>query len=222
MLLMIAAFVFPFWPLIIVRVLVDGKGRWYRAMLAMWIFLAILRLSLIFSPQPMPSFINLIAEPLNTILFVATGVGLLAINAGIWYRKKRKFSKRTGAVRRTDELLDLTPVEFENMVTELYKRLGHKAKRTGKSGDHGVDVVVEARNGERWVVQCKRWRGKVGEPQVRDFYGTIQHEKAEQGAIITTGGFSKPAREWARGKPIHLYDGEAFLKAWKKSQKLQH
>ncbi len=215
-----AAVVLPFWPLIVLRVLVDG-GRWYRAMLAMWGLLAVLWLFQVMSSRAIQPFMKFLPEPLNTTLFILTGVGLLTLNVWIWYKGKRKFLRKAGKVRGVEELQELTPAGFEKMVAELYRRLGHKARRAGRSGDHGVDVVVDAKNGEKWVVQCKRWRGKVGEPQVRDFYGTMQHEKVEQGAIITTGGFSRPARNWARGKPIHLYDGEAFLKAWKKSQKLQ-
>jgi restriction system protein len=102
------------------------------------------------------------------------------------------------------------------MVAELYRSLGHQAKRTGSTGDHGVDVVVQARNGEKWIVQCKRWRGSVGEPVIRDFYGVLHHEKADHGAVITTGTFTPQAREWARGKLLHLYDGGEFLTIWER------
>ena len=71
-------------------------------------------------------------------------------------------------------------------------------------------------DGEKWVIQCKRWRGTVGEPVVRDLYGVLHHEKADKGAIITTGQFTESAREWARGKPIVLYDGDQFLRSWKR------
>ncbi len=104
------------------------------------------------------------------------------------------------------------------MTVELFLAYGHQAKRTGSVGDHGVDVVVHSKNGEKCVVQCKRWRGYVGEPVVRDFYGVMHHEKAERGFIITSGTFSRPAREWAKGKPITLYDGEKFLQLWRRAQ----
>ena len=104
------------------------------------------------------------------------------------------------------------------MVVEFYKSAGHKARRTGATGDHGVDVLVQASNGEKWIVQCKRWRGAVGEPVVRDLYGAMQHEKADKGAIITTGNFTQPAQEWAKGKPIILCNGNLFLKSWKRAR----
>ena len=107
------------------------------------------------------------------------------------------------------------------MVAELYRAMGHQARRTGMIGDHGVDVVVKAKNGEKWVVQCKRWRTPAGESIVRDFYGMMQHEKAAQGAIIATSGFSQAAIEWAKGKPLYLYNSNDFLRLWNKVKK-QH
>jgi restriction system protein len=59
----------------------------------------------------------------------------------------------------------------------------------------------------------------VGEPVVRDFYGVVLHEKADKGIIIITSGkFSRPAQEWAKGKPIALYDGEKFVQLWRRAQ----
>jgi restriction system protein len=134
-------------------------------------------------------------------------------------RNRQEFLGKTGSVNTVDDLFNLTPTEFENMVVELYRMVGHEAKRTGTVGDHGVDVVVQAKNGEKWIVQCKRQRGSVGEPIIRDFYGTMQHEKADKGTVITAGYFSRKAIDWAQGKPISLYDGEKFLKAWKQTKK---
>jgi hypothetical protein len=106
-----------------------------------------------------------------------------------------------------DLLRSLSPSRFENVVTDIYRRLGFRAERSGSVGDHGVDVVVYTPDGEKWIVQCKRWRGTVGEPMVRDFYGTMQHEKADRGEMITTGKYTSQAVDWAKGKPIKLFDG---------------
>ncbi len=127
-------------------------------------------------------------------------------------------TRASSLARDPEDLLKLTPREFENMVADLYRANGYRAWRTGATGDHGVDVVIQTGNGEKWVAQCKRWRGAVGEPVVRDFYGVMQHEKADKGAIVTTGTFTPQARAWAKGKPIFLYDGNEFLAAWKEAR----
>jgi hypothetical protein len=208
-------FVFTLWPIMLLSPL-RGRRHFLYNMLVVWSFLAVARVFLFFKPVPL--FLTIIPEPLNTILFLATGVVLWSIKAGkgLWERRSLRMQGDSAGI--PSDLLGLSARQFEEMVVEFYRVTGHKAKRTGATGDHGVDIVVQASDGEKWVVQCKRWRGAVGESIVRDFYGVIQHEKADEGIIITTGRFTWPAWEWAKGKPIVLYDGNQFLKLWKQAR----
>jgi hypothetical protein len=210
-------FLFVFWPILFLAPLQNQRSG-IRNMVYVWGLWAVIRILLFFDPAPMKSFF--IPEPLNTILFFVTGLILVGLWIGITFWRRHQI--RTRAFGLTNEtLLDLRPGDFEEMVAELYRAMGHHAARTGFSGDHGVDVVVKAKNGEKWVVQCKRWRTPAGESIVRDFYGTMQHEKAAQGAIISTRGFTQPAKDWAKGKPLYLYDGDDFIKLWKRTKKQQ-
>jgi HJR/Mrr/RecB family endonuclease len=210
--------VFSFW-FVFIFAPVSNKKRSKNILaeiFAAWVFLVILRVVVIFDPKPVPSMA--IPEPINTILFGCTGI-ILLISVILRQRSRnREFQKKAHSLRQIEDFVQLSPREFEDMIVELYHRAGHKAKRTGASGDHGVDVTVEAKNGEKWVVQCKRWRGSVGEPVVRDFYGVVQHEKADKGIIFTTGKFTGPAQQWAKGKPITLYDGAKLVEIWSRSQ----
>jgi restriction system protein len=212
---------FDFWPFVLASALLGGlldrRRPSLRGALVMWVALAVVRVVLVFNPAPIRTPL-LIAEPLSTVLFLASGLVLLAAQIGWNLLRRRKLQQKAGRVNSVDDLLQLSPREFEEMVVELYRASGHKARRTGAIGDHGVDVVAQTPDGEKWVVQCKRWRGMAGEPIVRDFYGAMQHEKADKGAIITTGTFTPQAREWAHGKPIILYDGNELLEAWKRAR----
>jgi hypothetical protein len=105
----------------------------------------------------------------------------------------------------------LSPADFERLVAETYRDQGHQVDIVGQTGDHGIDLVVHTRKGETWLVQCKKYRGKVGEPIIRDFYGAIRAANADAGAVVTSGTITASARLWAEGKPIFLYDGEEFL-----------
>lgn len=214
-------FIFGIWWLVLVSPITAKSRRrkrnFRREILGAWVFLAVLRGILLFNPAPMHNYF--VPEPLNTILFVVAGIGLFTLYLLTRIRNRQQFLGKTGSVNTVDDLFNLTFTEFEDMVVELYRMNGHEAKRTGAVGDHGVDVVVQSKNGEKWIVQCKRRRGSVGEPVIRDFYGTMQHEKADKGTVITAGYFSRKAVDWAQGKPISLYDGDKFLKAWKQAQK---
>jgi hypothetical protein len=219
MIFLIFDLVFDFWPVLILAPLQNRKSG-IRNMVYVWGFWAVIRILLFFNPEPISKSL-LIPEPLNTILFFATGFILVFIWVGLTYwRRNRTRTKAFGL--STEGLLNLPPGDFEEMVAELYRAMGHQARRTGMSGDHGVDVLIKAKNGEKWIVQCKRWRTHTGESIVRDFYGTMQHAKASQGAIIATSGFSQAAIEWAKGKPLYLYNGNDFLRLWEKVKKQQH
>lgn len=201
-------FAFAIWPLYLLAPLKWRKNK-LTGLVIIWSVLAVVRALLIFNPTPVIGI--LVPEPLNTVIFVVTGVVLILLKVSRDGLQRHNIQKKADNARGVEDLQDLSPKEFEDMVVELYTAMGHKAKRTGATGDHGVDVVVQANNGEKWVVQCKRWRGTVGEPVVRDFHGVMQHEKADKGAVITTGKFTLQAKEWAKGKPITLVEGDEFL-----------
>ncbi len=117
--------------------------------------------------------------------------------------KRDSFTKNwKNSAQTAQDLLDISPAQFEKMVVELYEIRCYSAKLTGTTGDHGVDVVVQTPKGEKWIIQCKKWRGSVGEPVVREFFGTMHHEKADRGLLVTTGRFTRQAHEWAKGKPL--------------------
>lgn len=65
------------------------------------------------------------------------------------------------------------------------------------------------------VVQCKRWYSgrSVGESDVRDLAGAMQHENASSGMLLTTEQFTPAAMAWAQGKPIKLWNVEQLVAA---------
>lgn len=199
---MSAALIFPFWFVVILFTLISSKRYRLSFAILAWILLFIFRAGMYI--YDIPPFAYLISEPLSTILFLVTGFLLIGFVGGKAYFQIR----RIRGARTVKQLLALTPDEFEQVVERLYRSMGHKVTHVGKQGDHGVDLIVYQKNGEKWVVQCKQWKGPVGEPVVRDVYGAMHHEEAQGAAVVTTGSFSSKAIEWAQGKPIYLYDGE--------------
>ena len=62
------------------------------------------------------------------------------------------------------------------------------------------------------IFQCKRYQGSVSSPTVRDFRGAMVG-RADKGLLITTGSFTKDAKQEAQrdgAPPIDLIDGEAL------------
>ena len=215
LLLLAAKFLVGLWPLMFLALLVgirkreSGFGTSLRSsikgLIIAWGFFGILRVC--FSLMKVETF-HLIAEPADTSLFLAVGLLLFPFEVALLLEEKRK--KYTAST--LEEIRSLSPSDFEELVADTYRSQGNIVQVVGGTGDHGIDLVVSSHNGETYLVQCKRYRGKIGEPVVRDFYGTLRASDAKGGAIITSGSITEAARLWAEGKPIHLYDGEQFLK----------
>ena len=108
-----------------------------------------------------------------------------------------------------EELNSLSGVEFESLCASLVAGLGFQVELTKASGDGGIDII--ALNSSplfrgKYIIQCKRYIGTVGEPILRDLYGVVMSERANKGILMTTGTFTRSAIAFAEGKPIELID----------------
>lgn len=101
--------------------------------------------------------------------------------------------------------------EFETLVGEGFRRRGFEVTERGGAGpDGGVDLAL-ARGHERFLVQCKQWRAQqVGVAVVRELYGVMAAARAAGGYVVTSGSYSKDARQFASGRNIELIDGGAL------------
>ena len=116
-------------------------------------------------------------------------------------------------------LMDLTPGEFESLITNLFTTMGLESRQTQASRDGGVDCVAfDPRPifGGKVVIQAKRYKNTVGVSAVRDLFGTMQNEGASKGILVATSGYGKAAFEFANGKPIELLAGSNLLYLLKK------
>lgn len=118
-----------------------------------------------------------------------------------------------------DELLEsimkLTPDRFEQLVVNLLEKMGYgKGKVVGRSGDGGIDGIInqDELGFEKVYMQAKRWSNQVGEPEIRNFSGSLDAKSAGKGMFITTSTFSSTAERTAQkistgNKLILLIDG---------------
>ena len=116
-------------------------------------------------------------------------------------------------------LKQINPAFFERIVVELLVKMGYGGSRAdagkaiGKSGDGGIDgIIKEDKLGLDVVyIQAKRWDSNpVGRPDVMQFAGALQAQKANKGIFITTSRFTDDARNYVAqiGSKVVLIDGE--------------
>ena len=117
-----------------------------------------------------------------------------------------------------DVLQNMDPYAFERLSQRLLRECGFtQVEVTKKTGDGGIDGTGKLRiNGIfsfNVAFQCKRYKGLVGAGEIRDFRGSLTTD-IEKGVMITTGSFSKAAKEEASNpgkQQIDLIDGEEFM-----------
>lgn len=128
-----------------------------------------------------------------------------------------RFVAETDALSQLDQrpnLMDLSFLEFEALIQNLFTKMGLEARQTRPSRDGGVDCVAwDPRPifGGKVVIQAKRYKNTVGVSAVRDLFGTLQNEGASKGILVTTSGYGQASFDFAKNKPIELIDGSNLL-----------
>jgi restriction system protein len=128
-----------------------------------------------------------------------------------------RFTDESDVISTLDQrpnLMELTPGEFESLITNLFEKMGLETRQTRPSRDGGVDCVAwDTRPimGGKVVIQAKRYKNTVGVSAVRDLFGTVHNEGAGKGILVTTSGYGKASFEFSEGKPLELLDGTHLL-----------
>lgn len=93
-------------------------------------------------------------------------------------------------------LRKVNPYSFEELVLDGFEKAGYKVKRNARySGDGGLDGRV-SKDGEEYLVQCKRYRGYISRQDVEDFSRVCTRE-CRRGFFVHTGKTGEGSRETA-------------------------
>jgi restriction system protein len=113
-----------------------------------------------------------------------------------------------------------SPHFFELLVIDVLVAMGYggshddATQSLGGSGDQGIDGLInQDRLGLDTVyIQAKRWQNTVGGPDIRNFIGSLEGQRASKGVFVTTSGFSNDAKRFIEktGKRIILIDGQTL------------
>lgn len=124
-----------------------------------------------------------------------------------------------------DEVMKLSPAEFEKLVVKLLLRMGYgngiteAGMVTQQSNDGGIDgIIKEDQLGFSSIyIQAKQWATDqtIGKPEIQKFVGALQGQQAQKGLFITTAKFSSGARQFVDnllGAKVVLVDGLTLTK----------
>ncbi|MBR4315248.1 MAG: restriction endonuclease [Lachnospiraceae bacterium] len=122
------------------------------------------------------------------------------------------------------KVLEQSPYFFEHLVVDLLVKMGYggsfanSAHVTQYVHDDGIDgIIYEDKLGlDKIYIQAKRYKfdNTVGKPQIQQFSGALDEQKATKGVYITTSSYSKEARTYVEklNKKIVLIDGQELAR----------
>lgn len=133
-------------------------------------------------------------------------------------RAEKDINRDLGA-QLIERIGEMTPSFFEQLVIDLIVAMGYGgsreivAQRIGKSGDEGIDGVVneDPLGLDIVYIQAKRYKAEnvIGRERIQQFSGALVGQGATKGVFVTTSSFSRGAIEYAHRVPqrIILIDG---------------
>jgi hypothetical protein len=102
---------------------------------------------------------------------------------------------------------DMTPLQFESTICELFRKLGYRVTQTPFVNDGGKDAIAH-KGGETFLIECKRYgsTNSIGRRDLQIFIAAIQGKNAAKGFYVNTGIFTRTAREFAQKNRVVLHD----------------
>lgn len=137
--------------------------------------------------------------------YLPAGVCVVGAVLGLAIRLKQKLLYRSQ--RSLDQIRALSWDDFEHLMAEAFRREGFTSNVTEAGPDGGVDLIL-AKDGKRWLVQCKQWRTRsVGVKPVRELAGVASVAGADGAIFVCSDTYTSEAQAFARRAGVRLIDG---------------
>ena len=133
----------------------------------------------------------------------------------IWKRREPTFGPDVDTSKWSLDLLkQLEWRRFEEVCAAYFEALNLRAVINQFGADGGIDITLYSSDSEtpRALVQCKAWNTTpVGVKPVRELRGVMAARKIAKGIFVTSGTFTKDAKEFATQEGIHLLEGDLLV-----------
>lgn len=101
----------------------------------------------------------------------------------------------------------LSPTAFEHLVKDWLRFKGYKNARViGGSNDGGIDIEA-FQNNNKVVVQCKRYKDRIGPSIAREFAAAIHDKRASKGILVVTSDFTRETQRYCQDHGIEMFNG---------------
>lgn len=108
---------------------------------------------------------------------------------------------------------ELSGVQFEEWCCRLLENRGYEEiTMTPASHDFGADILAK-KDGVRYAIQCKRYKGTVGEDAIKDAHSAKDHYRCNVAAVMTSSTFTSAAKKLAATNCVVLWD-RSVIEDW--------
>jgi hypothetical protein len=117
-----------------------------------------------------------------------------------------------------NQLREMDPYEFEELVAKIWERQGWDAEATSCSTDRGVDVIAtkeDALENRRHLIQVKRHgeNTTVGSEDIQRYASLYQRdEQVDNVFVVTSNRFTSEAEEVAKRRDVSTLNGDELYK----------
>ena len=122
---------------------------------------------------------------------------------------KLGFGPRSGEHIDLERASGLSWSQVQNLLRATFHRRGYTVADVSRDATP-VDMVLE-REGERVFLDCRHWKvWDVPDRAVHELAGYASGAGVEHSVMVTTGHFSREAREFAAERGVELVDGSGL------------
>ena len=161
--------------------------------------------------------------PRNLLLAISLGAYAVLVHPFVFAAKiLRLGALRPRAARSKIDTRQWTPEllkrlewrRFEELITAYFEALGF---RTGPAysaadGGAGINLYAEGAESASIIVECRPWNAyRVGITPVRGLADAMASGNVAEGVLVTSGKFTREARDFAGKEKISLVDGDELL-----------
>jgi HJR/Mrr/RecB family endonuclease len=122
-----------------------------------------------------------------------------------------------------DEIDQMDGYQFEKRLKYLFEDLGYKVDTTPKSGDQGVDLIIQKEN-KRIAIQAKRYgiSNKVGNSAIQEVHTGKDYYGCSEAWVVTTSYFTKSAFDLAQRVKVDLIHRKKLIDLLIEQNELHH
>jgi len=117
-----------------------------------------------------------------------------------WLKNFRKNASKYSRGQQLEYIQKIEHFVFEEILLSCFEERGYRIQRTRYTNDGGVDGTTFL-NGNRVIIQAKRYSVPIGKQDVRKFIKLVNHGfRRKRGLFIHTSTASKPIRALVRAE----------------------